>query len=693
MKKMGKRLFSALLALLMLAACGVPVLADEEETASAEVSDIAEPAADASEAEAVEAAPAEEADEAEAEPEPVIEEAETAPVLDGATEVASGTCGKNLTWVLDDSGKLTIDGDGAMTEHPWTELFADGASYEPGGPSSDPNSYARVGSIKSVVIGDGVSNIVNQAFWGCADIESVHIGDGVRAIGVAAFAGCIKLESVIIPDSVTSVGGQAFMSCTGLVSITMPRKVTSVGDSAFNNCISLSEVHISDLVGWCESRYTWAANPLIQGHNLYLNDELVTELVIPEGVTSIPNSAFMGCSSFSSVTLPDSVTSIGSDAFCKCTGMVSITLPKRLTSIGSAAFGHCTSLQSITIPSGVQNFGDQTFSGCTSLESVVIPEGVTTIEWWDFIDCTSLTSIVIPRTVTSIGDSAFSNCWALEDVVFEGTEEEWNAINIHIGNDALLASVIKFDPRPLHEHDWGEWTVSQQATCLDWGEMMRVCKTDASHIETELIYPLGHDLQLVEAVPASQTAEGVMEHYECERCGAIFKDAKSMVPMTIEELTIPRIEVKEDITVTEDLKDKDIRTEEDVREKLEEAAEDKGYDRKNTVTVEVTLPQNQQPDALIGISILLPYPEGTDMEHFDFDVFHMISTGDKAGQTELVICTKTEYGLMITVFSLSPFTIAWEPVLDGRADTSAYFLANGMEGYAAANLRKAVGLE
>ena len=178
-------------------------------------------------------------------------------------------------------------------------------------------------------------------------------------------------------------------------------------------------------------------------------------------------------------------------------------------------------------------------------------------------------------------------------------------------------------------------------------------------------------------------------HYACARCDGLFEDEAGAIPTTVEKLTVPKIEVIEKITVTEDLEEKGIKNEDDVRDKLEEAAENEGYDRENTQTVEVTIPAEQELDA--PITILLPYPAGTDMDHFEFDVFHMITLGEKAGDTELIACTKTPNGLLITVSGLSPFTIAWEPVLDGNPATSAYFLANDMAAFAAENLRKAVG--
>ena len=148
-----------------------------------------------------------------------------------AATTASGTCGNNLTWTLDDEGTLTISGTGSMTEY-------NAYSYPPW--------YTYRSFIKSVVIDEGVTSIGTYAFYGCTSLTSIEIPYGVRSIGGSAFYGCTSLASIEIPDSVTIITAGAFNNCTSLTSIEIPDSVTSIGYSAFYGCTSLTSVVIGD---------------------------------------------------------------------------------------------------------------------------------------------------------------------------------------------------------------------------------------------------------------------------------------------------------------------------------------------------------------------------------------------------------------------------------------------------------------
>ncbi len=280
-----------------------------------------------------------------------------------------------------------------------------------------PDSVTEIGnyafedctSLTSIEIPDSVTEISNSAFMDCRSLTSITIPDSVTSIGHYAFKKCTSLTSIIIPDSVTSIGAYAFYICRRLTSIEIPDSVTSIGNSAFEdctslqynihdnakylgndsnpyvvligvadtsitsceihqdtkviagsafrNCSSLTSVYITDIAKWCEiSFYDNYSNPLYYAKNLYLNGELVTDLVIPDGVTEISNYAFYRCTSLTSIEIPDSVTSIGDYAFKGCTSLTSVTIGNGVTSIGGLAFYNCTSLTSITFESTMEQW-------------------------------------------------------------------------------------------------------------------------------------------------------------------------------------------------------------------------------------------------------------------------------------------------------------------------------------------------
>ena len=242
------------------------------------------------------------------------------------------------------------------------------------------------------------ANIVSNE-WDETTGNGVIIFDGdVTSIGDEAFYKCSSLASISIPEGVTSIGKRAFYNCSSLASITIPNSVTSIGNSAFNICGSLAEFNgkFASEDGRCL---------IIDGVLNSFAPYGLTEYTIPEGVTSIGNSAFGACLRLESITIPDGVTSIGIGAFSSCSSLASITIPEGVTSIGESAFYWCDSLASVTIPDSVTKIGKDAFRYCRSLASVTIPEGVTSIGGHAFYNCTSLAEVYCKATTPPMGGS------------------------------------------------------------------------------------------------------------------------------------------------------------------------------------------------------------------------------------------------------------------------------------------------
>ena len=254
----------------------------------------------------------------------------------------------------------------------------------------------------------------------------------VTGISYWAFHDCPDITSVSIPSSVKEIRHFAFENCIGLTEISIPESVTEIWRGTFRGCEGLNKVEFASIEQMCSMTYCpqvdqellnqlWLypnSNPLYMAKHLWIDGQEVTDLVIPEGITSIGNLAFAG-GAFTSVTIPESVTSIGHSAFRGCKDLTSFTIPDGVTSIGARAFEDCTGLTSITIPGSVTSIGEYAFTGCTGLTSVIIPEGVTSIGYRAFEDCTGLTSVSIPGSLTSWGGMEFTGCTGLTSITFQ----------------------------------------------------------------------------------------------------------------------------------------------------------------------------------------------------------------------------------------------------------------------------------
>ena len=135
--------------------------------------------------------------------------------------------------------------------------------------------------------------------------------------------------NIVIPEEVTymnrtrkvtSIGEKAFYYCSSLTSVSIPNSVTTIGKDAFMSCDGLKKVIVKDIAAWCSIKFgNFESNPLYYARHIYSDENTeITDLIIPNSVTTIGEKAFYNCSSLTSVTIPNSVTAIGDGAFSYC---------------------------------------------------------------------------------------------------------------------------------------------------------------------------------------------------------------------------------------------------------------------------------------------------------------------------------------------------------------------------------------
>ena len=388
-------------------------------------------------------------------------------------------------------------------------------------------TFSSCTGLVSVKLPKSLEKIGTNAFKKCESLKDITIPEKITVVEYGTFEECTSLTSIILPKKVEKVSDIAFRNCTGLVSVTIPKKTKFILGEAFDGCEKLVEVinkssldiegksvygHLNKygldfrskkskivnkdgylffthkgtnyLLGYngTGNEYTLPTDYNGQSYEIYKyafnNNNTVTSVVIPDGVTKIGEKAFYSCFGLVSVTLGKNVSVIEDDAFNLCCKLVEIINNSPLAVAKDASngmiginskeihtgtskivnkdgylfytfggenylLGYCgaeknltlpseyngenykiynnafarTKLTSVVIPSGVTEIGGSAFALCNELVSVIIEDGVKSIGGSSFSSCNALLSVKIGNGVTDIGAYAFESCTWLTDVV------------------------------------------------------------------------------------------------------------------------------------------------------------------------------------------------------------------------------------------------------------------------------------
>ena len=382
------------------------------------------------------------------------------------------------------SKTLTITGSGAMPDFDFPNgSLAPWWNYEALGMNAlSEIDFDIKGKLKTVIIGEGVTNVSNYALFFLP-----------------------AATQVTLPDSVTSIGRYGIAMCSKLTGLSIPKGVTGIGD------------------------FGLAGNGL-------------TAITLPDGLQSLGRGAFDSCASLTNTTLPAAITAVPGKCFADCTKLLNVKYAGTVTAIGDLAFESCKALTAAPIPETVTAIGASAFTGCTALTDVTIPAGVSTIPEDCFRGCTALTDIDLPGTVTSVGHNAFTGCTALKDVRCYGTTPAVEPGNSEAHSFEPATVTIHYNPAMNWTLDadgkWQGYTVSDKgaclhtdygttehtvpATCGEAGRVDTICSNCGEVVSTRELPPTGaHDWDggTVTTAP-TETTPGVRTR-TCTVCGDI----------------------------------------------------------------------------------------------------------------------------------------------------------------------------
>ena len=397
-------------------------------------------------------------------------------LLNASRHYLMGTHGDNISWDISFDGTLTVSGIGPMAEIGQQPSWYDDFDVLP--------------FVKKLVVEEGITTLSEGAFYCLYKMEQASLPETLITIGYGAFEFCESLQSITLPASLEVLGEGVFQQCYALNAITVHENNPNFYADSRGVVYNYDGVLISVPGGISGSYEIAEGTEIISGFAFSLCEKL-TSITIPDSVRKIEQYAFYRCGGLTSITIPDSVKTLGEGAFYWCYGLTSLEIPKGITELPVCAFGECyglteivipgnityigssafwdcfnvktisiangvtviddyafswmPALETVTIPDSVKYLGAGAFSDCRNLTSVNLGSGITSLEEETFYGCSALQEIYIPKQIDTIATYVFGACDSLNTIWYNGTEDEWDIMNIvSNGNNSLFNAQIRY---------------------------------------------------------------------------------------------------------------------------------------------------------------------------------------------------------------------------------------------------------
>ncbi|MGN0447566.1 MAG: leucine-rich repeat protein [Acutalibacteraceae bacterium] len=294
-------------------------------------------------------------------------------------------------------------------------------------------TFYYVDTIKSVTFPSSISKI-NYSIIYNSDAIDVYVPDVKTWLNVSyllksnkintIFLNGEELEDLVITEDITELPMYSFYKYKKLKSVTLSASLISIGSESFTECDAIERVYVDSIETLMNIEFKGlSANPMSLGADLYIDNTLVTELIIPDGVTDIGNYTFAGCCSVKTLVLPTTVTKIGSGSFAD----------EALEKVYAPSLEMWLEIDFKDKTSNPMAYAEELYINNELFEELRMPEGVSVVKPYAFYGCDTLRKIIITEETISLCDYAFAEC--SDFGVYVDSVSDW--LNVKFGNNIL----------------------------------------------------------------------------------------------------------------------------------------------------------------------------------------------------------------------------------------------------------------